>query len=450
MTNIKIADKPTIVVALNSDVSVRSFVLSGAIKELSEQFNIVYLCSDNVSIKLKNSFKVDFSNSKGEWVKLVDYHLWYLAFFKNFRRSVGLKHGLSSFKIATLSKKGRVIMTILSLPIIYEIIMPLMENLVVRYDKEIYRYIKEINPETIILPGAAFDSFGLEVMKCARRLSIKTIMAVIHWDFFSNKGLLRAEPDIVCVWGQQMYEMVIGPHKVSETKARTIGVPQFEIYRNRIEMNEARKNLSLPLDKKILLFAGTGAPFDEMSILKEIDELVGTELPSNVLVLYRPHPEKHKARKNEKDFKEYKFKNIVLDPENKDRKKNLGETSLEYYANLFYSIDGIISPFSTMTIEAALCGKPCLSIAFSDDLHEWKFEHVLNFEHLLPLQKFDWVSLCKSRDNLQDCLIRLIKTIDEPNISEKIKKDIQYIVYSDDNSYSNRLLDLILDIRGRV
>jgi hypothetical protein len=435
--------KPFIVIALSSDTSVRSLVLSGALREISEQFEVIYLCSDKVSFELSNSIKIDFTKSRGHFIKLVDYYLWHLAFFKYLRRSGNNKKEFKSFKIAMLRKKEKALLAILSLPVIYEVIMPLIENLVIRYDKDIYNFLKKINPQMVIVPGVPFDSFGLEVMKCAQALSIRTIMTVIHWDLFSHKGLLRAEPDIVCTWGEQMSEMAIGRHKLSSKKVRIVGVPQFEIYRNKISVNDARKNLSLPLDKKILLFAGTGAPFDEMSILQEIDSLIGTALPSDTLVLYRPHPKKHQARKNEKDFEEYQFKNITLDPENVDGKKKSGETTLEYYANLLYSIDGLISPLSTMTVEAALCGKPCLAIAFSDDLHEWKFEYALSYEHLSPLQKFDRISLCKSRNNLKNCFIHLLKSIDEPDISEKIKKDIQFIVYSDDKSYSERLLDVV-------
>lgn len=443
---IEISDKPAIVVALNGDVTARSLVQSNAMEELRKQFNVIYLCSDSVSIEVTNSFRVDFSNSRGKWSKLTDYYLWELSYFRYFRQSRNIKEGFKDFRVVMLNKKQRILMTLLSIPVICRIIVPLMENLVVQHNKEIYLFLKKINPKMIIIPGAQSDSFGLDVIKCARLLSVKTIMTVMHWDFFSLKGLLRAEPDIISVWGEQMCEMAVKIHRIPQERIRITGVPQFEIYRDRIDMNTARKNLSLPVDKKILLFAGTGVPFDEMAVLKKIDGLIGTELPSDILVLYRTHPKKHKSRKNEKDFTEYKFKNIVLDPENISGKKKIGKTSLDYYTNLLCSIDGLISPFSTMTLEAALCGKPCLAIAFSDDLHAWKFEYALSVEHLLPLQKFKWVSLCKSRNDLKKCLFRLIELIDEPGISEKIKKDIQYIVYFDDKTYSERLLSIVNEI----
>lgn len=106
---------------------------------------------------------------------------------------------------------------------------------------------------------------------------------------FSSKGLLRAEPDIVCVWGKQMYDMVVGHHRTFPEKVKIVGVPQYEVYREKINMSDARKHLGLPEDKKLWLFAGIGEPYDEMSILTEIDRLIGTELPSDILVLYRPH-----------------------------------------------------------------------------------------------------------------------------------------------------------------
>ncbi len=439
------SEKPVIAVALSNDVSVQSLVSSGAVKDLSERFNIAYIYSDGVSLQEPGGTKINFLQQRSKLVKWVDYFLWHLTFFKHFRKTRGLNEGNKSYKISMLSKKLRFLLTVLSLPVIYKIAMPLMENLIVSYDREVYKCLKKINPETVILPGIPFDSFGLEVMKCAQKLSIKSVMAVLHWDFFSSKGLLRSEPDIVCVWGKQMYEMVVGPHRTAPEKVKIVGVPQYEIYRNKISMTDARNHLGLPNNKKIWFFAGIGEPYDEMSILMEIDRLIGTELPSDILVLYRPHPKKHKARKNEKEFKEYKFKNIVLDPENADMNKNTGGTRPEYYANLLYSADAFISPFSTMTLEAASCGKPCLTIGFSDDLHKWKLEYALVQDHVKPLLYWKSLLLCLDKSNFRSSLKTLLEISGEPAIKDKIKEELSYIVYTDNSSYSKKLLNAVLN-----
>jgi len=438
--------KPLAAVVISHAMTVRSLIMSSALKGLNERYEIVYLYPNNLSVELPNSIKIAFTEKRSLLVKKVDYYLWYLTFFKYFRRTHSINEGYKSFKIVMLGRKTKVLLRAMSLPVVYEILIPILEKLIIRYDNEIYRCMEELSPAVILLPGAAFDSFGLETVKCARKLSIRSIMLAAHWDLLSAKGLLRGEPDIICVWGQQMYDMAVNTHGIAAEKVRIIGVPQFEIYKNEIGKDDARKHLGLPLGKKIFLFAGIGAPFDEMSILAHMDGLIGTGLPSDVLVLYRPHPKKHQ-RKNEKDFGQYRFKNIVLDPQNACPDTAIFKDTFNYYSNLLYSIDGLVSPFSTMTVEAAVCGKPCLAIAFSDDVHEWKFEHALSNEHIQPLLNYKWVALCTKKEDLHASLISLLETAAKPNIAKEIRQDISSIVHSGEDSYSKRLVELVSKVR---
>jgi len=444
------AEKPTIAIALSSDTVVHSLISSGALDELRVQFNLAFIYSDIVNLPVPGGVRIDFFKKRNKFVKFVDYHLWYLTFYKHIRKTRGLKEDYKSYKISMLSKKGRAIMTFLSLPLIYEITVYISERLVIRYDKNIYRSLKKMNPELVILPGGPFDSFGLEAVKCANRLSLKSIMCVLNWDFFSSKGLLRAKPDIVCVWGQQMHEMCVGPHMIPDEKVKIIGVPQYEVYKQKISTAEARRRMDLPEDKKILLFAGIGETYDEMSILKEIDGLIGTELPDGIFVVYRPHPKKHTSRKDEKDFKEYKFKNIVLDPENANMTKKAGGTPPGYYADLLYSADAFISPFSTMTLEAAFCGKPCLTIGFSDDLHGWKLEHTVVQDHVKPLLSWKSLLLCMDKNDFRKSLKALLavtESADKSAYESKIREELGYIVYSDNEPYSKKLLNIVMEAR---
>lgn len=444
------AEKPTIAIALSNDTAVHSLLTSGALDELRRQFNLVFIYSDIVNLPMSEGTRIDFFKKRNKFVKFVDYHLWYLTFYKHIRKTRGLKEGFKDYKISMLSRKGRAILNILTIPLIYDFVYLFTEKLIIRYDKKIYHCLKKVNSEIVILNASAFDSFGLEIIKCAKKLHIKSVMCVLNWDFFSNKGLLRGKSDIVCVWGQQMYEMCVGPHMIPDKKVKIVGVPQYEIYKKKISLDDARRKLGLPLNKKIWLFAGIGETYDEMSVLKEIDGLIGAELPDDILIVYRPHPKKHTLRKNEKDFKEYNFKNIVLDPENANIAKKTGGTNPEYYADLFYSADALISPFSTMTLEAAFCGKPCLTIGFSDSLHEWKLEYTVVQDHVKPLLSWKSLFLCMDENDFRKSLKSLLavtESADKSAYESKIREELGYIVYSDNEPYSKKLLNIVMEAR---
>lgn len=182
------AEKPTIAIALSNDTAVHSLVKSGVLKDLNEHFSLTYICSDSVTLCPPNSYRVNFFNQRTALVKWTDYFLWHLTFVKLFRKNMGLKQSHKNYKITMFSKKLRFLLTVSSLPVIYEIAMLFMEKLIVSYNKGIYNCLKKINPEIVILPGGPFDPFGLDVMKCAKKLRIKSVMCVLNWDFFQARA----------------------------------------------------------------------------------------------------------------------------------------------------------------------------------------------------------------------------------------------------------------------
>ena len=179
------------------------------------------------------------------------------------------------------------------------------------------------------------------------------------------------------------------------------------------------------------------------SALKKIDDLIDNFAKDQIEILYRPHPKQH-PRQCEYNFNRDFYANVYLDPETANRNSQNGlYPPMNYYVKLINEVDGIITPFSTMMIEAALCGKPSLVICFPDGIHEWKFDNAAKSEHLSALKKFEWVIFCLKKNELDVKFKQFLKIINTPGIDEKIKKDINHIVYSDKLTYSQRLLNLV-------
>ena len=95
----------------------------------------------------------------------------------------------------------------------------------------------------------------------------------------------------------------------------------------------------------------------------------------HIKILYKPHPWKD-INKEENHFEEYKFKNVIMDPLSS---KNYDALHRNDYFNLdlinqnnnievLKSIDGLITPVSTILLEAAFLGKPIAVYLSNDNL----------------------------------------------------------------------------------
>jgi hypothetical protein len=110
-----------------------------------------------------------------------------------------------------------------------------------------------------------------------------------------------------------------------------------------------------------------------------------------------------------------------------------------HYSNLLASIDGIISPFSTMILEGALCGKPSFCVAFSDEVNKWDFAEVHNAEHIKKIANRCWIDVCKSSIELEMKFGLFLNKLGRSQAVESILNDIKSTIFVDEEPYSDRL-----------
>jgi hypothetical protein len=202
-------------------------------------------------------------------------------------------------------------------------------------------------------------------------------------------------------------------HGIPAHRLFVIGAPRFEIYRRRQPTQaEARVRLGLPKERRLLLFCGAGAPFEETSLLKDLDAAISRgDLPDDLLVVYKPHPLRF-ARAAEKPFEAREYANVVLAP---GTARKL--TELDLYPDLLAAVNGLISPFSTMVIEGARHGLPALCVGYDDPghaNHDWS-RAAFNL-HTYVIRHGDWAVVCENRAAFLNSCQRLVAMLDEPRV----------------------------------
>jgi hypothetical protein len=186
-----------------------------------------------------------------------------------------------------------------------------------------------------------------------------------------------------------------------------------------------------------VLFAGAGPQFDETSVIEELDSAISDGLlPSDLLVVYKPHP-KRAPRSSERPLDIAKLRNVRLVPPSGPGSVTVGEMPV-----LLRAVDAIASPFSTMLLEAALCGRPCLAVGYDDPAHAGvKWESVRKHIHVTPLLFAPWALACNQKENMVASVARLMTLVGRADVAERARQDVLHVLYHDGRDFGTRVAE---------
>jgi hypothetical protein len=427
-----------IVLVVPSAVIADTLVASGALDGLRDRFAVEYLCSADVAERpdLSPRRVLAPASLRNRLLTVLDIHFWYHALFVYLRR-LGIRSH-RSFKIAYLKPYQRWVHRVLALPVLAGFCSWLDRRVVFPFDPPIVHYLETAKPDLVIIPGSAMDSYSHFVARSAERVGIPVLMIVSHWDYFSKKGLMRVRPQRIYVWGEDMRNLAVHSNGLDEAILRVVGAPHFEKYLRKGHRNlEARKRLDLPVGGRILLFAGTSAPYDELAVLKRLNDHLARSGREDVSILYRPHPRAWKRRLLE-SVDTRSLSRVLLDDASAD-----AGTSESHYLNLMAAVDGIVSPFSTMILEGALCGRPAFCIGFGDGVNRWDFAEANHSEHIAILSGRSWMTPCADAELLETKFEEFLAGFEQTDLGERVRAEIRHTIYYDNCSYAMRLLNAI-------
>jgi hypothetical protein len=426
-----------IVVVIPHDVVASTLVESGALSDLASRHAVRYLVSPSVAAVFPGEQTcVEPRALASRLARALDFHFWNLSLFSYYRH-----HGLqpsTSLKGATLPAGHRRVYSMLSHPLPSRFLSMLDRRLFFAQDRGISEFLRRERAQLVLAPASAMDTYSHLVLRSAAYLGIPSAMLVSHWDYFSKKGLLRVNPDKIYVWGDDMRRSAIEHNGLDPRRISVVGAPQFEKYLRPMDARReaARGRLGIQPSNRLVFFPGTSAPFDERSVIALLDNAISKESAlRHVRLLYRPHPRAWE-RRSASDINPGNLANVTLDDPAAP-----GGTSDEHYLDLMAAIDAVVSPFSTMTLEAAVCGKPSLCIGFSDGVNTWDFREATNTEHIRSVAGKRWLRVCTDRSLLASAFADFVAALEEPGLAQRIRQEVQSTVFYNANSYAKRLAD---------
>lgn len=311
---------------------------------------------------------------------------------------------------------------------------------------------EDLKPDIVIAPASGTDTLALDGVRLCDELGIPSLLLVNGWDNISSKSTYSVAPKYLGVWGEQSVGHAEKIHRIPRERVFPIGVPTFDHY---FDFDAAASEPPYPF--RYALLAGSALPFDELTPLKLLEEQIERSGRDDLKIVYRPHPWRF-PRVVDDVFHEQEFKHVVLDRQVRDqylatiaaKSQNNPASflpSLDYYPSLIGNAELVITPLSTMLVEAGIFDRRVLVIAYDDKIHPVPPSTVFHFDHFRGTESVDGFELCWSVNTLATMFERMLEL--PPIERHGVRNQLRQWLFFDERSYSERLRDLVDEIGRR-
>jgi len=271
-----------------------------------------------------------------------------------------------------------------------------------------------------VISSSPLDIRESIIVNFMKKKNIPSIAMIISWDNLTSKGIINADHDYVLVWNELMANEYKRFYSVFDTPNQQIhitGIPRFDIYFKKTPDEysplEFRKRYQIDALDKIILFATSAIIHfpNQADIVEHLLEYAFQK--QKVKVILRCHAGD--------DFDLYKkfIHNSQLIIWQPDHIKTIGNTLqqmpdlqiLNSLATMMKICDVCLNVASTIRLEAAVCKKPNISIAYDGNLNPEFRNSVKRFyaySHQLPLNKLGIDKMVYSKTELFNSLDEML------------------------------------------
>lgn len=282
--------------------------------------------------------------------------------------------------------------------------------------------LDRFQPVYCIVPTSLLDLFCNEVVLACDVEGVACVLLQSGWDNLSSKGLLYSRAPFLGCWGPQSHLHAQIVQRMPPRKLGLLGAPHYEFLQPAPddEVRRLRAELGVAADERMILFGGSFRQFDETSTLRLLDRAAARGRFGPVKIVYRPHPWRA-ARQHEDNFFTSRWKHVVFDPDMRERylregeeagyiKRNVPMFDMQYLSKLISASDLVISPMSTLLVEALVLNKPTLAIAYGDGKHRHDPAVTSQMTHFAELRSSAAITWCDAPERLLKDMARLLRS----------------------------------------
>jgi hypothetical protein len=317
--------------------------------------------------------------------------------------------------------------------------------------------LAEEKPDVIVHPTVLEGLFVSDLVQWGRTHGVPTVFLMNSWDNPAVKAMTVGVPDRLVVWGEHSRQIAHQRLRIPLEHTLVFGAAQFEVYRRPPRETPAayRARLGIAADHRLLLYAGSSKGLDETAHLVALETAIESGRLPRCTVLYRPHP--WRARLDtEEDFFARRWRHVLMAPDMEAyyRRHRAGDASmyLADYAETHVTlsaVDAVVSPLSTILLEAGLHGKPILAYLPDEDMTTniamFSMAKTVHFGDFF--ERVECLQCQRPADLVADCA-RLLQAATSPDAGERIRRQCAFFVDIGGRSYAEQLDNLVRGLAG--
>lgn len=450
ITNLNIA------IFIDRDVTIRHFLDSKVFTDIKKNNNVKLIFPPIGDKRISNHEDPEKFGYDYEFIKIPERRtqLWKWIFYikiLTYRRGADWKEIRKVFSLCN-GKKMSIFFRISSLPIIRYFVINLIKFIINKYKIEnLYSFFNDFKPHIIIHPSIFQGVYINELSLLSKEFDVPYILLMNSWDNPCLKNTSIYEPSIVGVWGEQTKFHAHKYMGLPQNKIKILGAAQFQCFNDEyIKTREMiLKDYQFPSDTILILYAGSSQGNDEFRHLLYLQEIC-KELDKNIRIIYRAHPWLSDSETSRKILN-LNSNIIKLDPLMVPlMKKILVETATSFFAtdykythDLLGAADIVISPLSTILIEALCHGKEAICLIPEDEESNIFFKNKKSLPCFKDVIESESISTIKNIENLKEVLIKSYKKCRDPENILINKKNSNYFVDMNYPPYKERLIECI-------
>jgi hypothetical protein len=318
--------------------------------------------------------------------------------------------------------------------------------------KELDLLIDEINPAVMLHPSTFEGYFINDVIHVANLRGIPCVLMMNSWDNPSLKRSVVGRPDAVVVWGEQTRRHSHKFMKIPNEDIYVFGAAQFDLFRypSLHRREDFCRAQGIDPEKRLLVYAGSSKGNSEAKHLMWLDQAVTKGELIDTVILYRPHPFGCN-REDASLILSGSMPNVVVDRGMQVLLEAIADgdhvgfflTPYEDTHDLLSAADALISPLSTILIEAGMHAKPALCFIPWEEDQKSNWRLLRKFVYFRDLIDNPAILTALSYAEFLPMVGKLLSQAADPVQCAAIQDAMQYFVARPEKTYSQQLLSLV-------
>lgn len=455
-------------VFIDFDMLVRHFILSGAFSEVEKHYDLTYVFHhDSTSSKQGIYSRVEelglrsWTRFEVPRVRMGSWDQLYSITALNAQRGTPNFKPRKEIMAVARGKLRTHYYHLLSFPVVFPLVRRKLLRQMGVYEP-LVRFVQEHRPDIIFHPSILAGYFINELLIICDRLRIQLVAMMNSWDNPSVKAMNTGRPTKLVVWGPQTKRHAVEYLGMPPGDVLEFGAAQFQLYREPVKESKGDlcRLFRVPEDQPILLYAGGAKGVNESRHLKLIDAAISEGRVPRCHVLYRPHPWRGGLAPGEENFFDLALRHVTMDLHMEDYYRRSAAEGVsgfhlaeyEVTKKLLCLVEAVISPLSTILLEAIIFGKPVLMFfpeKGKKDVSGRVGEIGLHLAHFKDFWGVPGVDICTEEAYLPLFCTRLLANSQDDVIRQGLRRHAGKFVVVDGPTYAARLLALADELTGR-